>query len=361
MSNNYLSVITQAQQKFDVNCKLSFEKEKTFAIQQITKTDFATKIANNNPTSLKLAMANVANIGLSLNPAEKLAYLVPRDGAIHLDISYRGLVRMATDSGCIEWVKAELVRENDVFEYQGINQQPLHKFNPFKPDERGEIVGVYCVAKTTSGDYLIDTMDMDDIHKVKLSSKAFTSGKPCPWTTFEGEMIKKTIIKRASKQWPSSQKMQAFNEAIDIINQHEGLIDRDALLERIVKFAVENDKDPNELAKQAQQKELAKVQSSELARIAAYCDTADRVKPTIEYIKQCIEKGDDWGIYEALSEIDNESAEMAAIFKAPTKGGLLTVDERKYLSSDEYKAKIQEILDMQAEEELDKQQLRSQQ
>jgi recombination protein RecT len=37
----------------------------------------------------------VAAIGITLNPASKLAYLVPRDGMVCLDISYMGLLHRA--------------------------------------------------------------------------------------------------------------------------------------------------------------------------------------------------------------------------------------------------------------------------
>src|SRR3546814_4153463 len=91
-------------------------------------------------------MINVASTGLTLNPAHGHAYLVPRDGAIVLDISYKGLIKIATDTGSVLWARAECVYGKDTFRYHGPAAMPEHEADPFS--ERGEIVGAYCIAKT---------------------------------------------------------------------------------------------------------------------------------------------------------------------------------------------------------------------
>lgn len=167
--------ISNEKDTFDAQniCGLSFDVEKSFAVQQVTKTDFAIGIARSNPTSVRTAMANVAAIGLSLNPANAHAYLVPRDKSIMLDISYRGMIKLATDSGVIEWVKAELVYASDVFTYRGPVLMSVPNANPFAaPEERGAMIGVYCIAKLASGDVLTDTMSIAEIEEVRATSKA---------------------------------------------------------------------------------------------------------------------------------------------------------------------------------------------
>ena len=88
---------------------LNFEREAEFAIQVITSSEYATKIAVQNRQSVVNAITNIAAIGISLNPAKKQAYLVPRDGKICLDISYIGLMDLAMATGAIRWAQAELV------------------------------------------------------------------------------------------------------------------------------------------------------------------------------------------------------------------------------------------------------------
>lgn len=204
---------------------INFDAEAGYAVQILSGSDYALKIARSNPQSVRNAVTNVAAIGISLNPARKQAYLVPRDSKICLDISYMGLIDIAVDSGSIRWGQARLVNKSDVFELNGIDQQPTHRCKPFE-QERGELVGVYAVAKTRDGDYLTEAMSIADVFSVRDRSaawKAFqTSKKKCPWVTDEGEMIRKTVIKRAYKYWPKSDRM---DRAIDMLNTQndEGL------------------------------------------------------------------------------------------------------------------------------------------
>jgi recombination protein RecT len=201
---------------------INFEREANFAIQVLTANDYAMGIAVKNRQSVVNAVTNLAAMGLTLNPAKKQAYLVPRDGKICLDISYMGMVELAVASGSVRWVKAELVREADQFQLTGLDKLPTHNFNPFGRD-RGAIVGVYCVAKTVDGDYLSDTMSLDEIYDIRDRSSAWKAWigkqKKCPWVTDEGEMIKKTIVKRSSKMWPKTERL---DQAIHHLNNDAG-------------------------------------------------------------------------------------------------------------------------------------------
>lgn len=199
---------------------LSFQREVGFAMQALGNNDFLAKIAINNKQSLLNAVTNVSAIGISLNPAEKQAYLVPRDGAVCLDISYMGLIDLATKSGSIMWAKAELVHSNDRFELDGVDKQPRHIRDPFS-SERGEVVGAYCVAKLPNGDYLTEAMSRAELDAIKQRSSSYSSSKGPrgPWVTDEGEMQRKTVVKRASKYWPKSERLA---KAIDMLNTEGG-------------------------------------------------------------------------------------------------------------------------------------------
>ena len=195
--------------------ELDWQAESLFALQACSKSEYAMKTAINNPMSLKMAMANVAAIGLSLNPALHMAYLVPRDNKIILDISYRGLIQLAVQAGSIKWAKAEIVRQTDTFKYLGVDEKPAHQFDPF--GDRGSMVGVYCVAKLSDGSYLTEVMTRNQIEEVRRVSKA----KKGPWVNWYEEMAKKTVIKRASKTWP--QVSVQFTNAVQVLNEHEGM------------------------------------------------------------------------------------------------------------------------------------------
>src|SRR5450830_1654254 len=186
---------------------LNFEREAEFAIQVITSSEYVT---------------NIAAIGISLNPAKKQAYLVPSDGKICLDISYIGLMDLAMATGAIRWAQAELVYTADSFALNGFDKPPTHSYNPFAKD-RGEAVGVYVVVKTADGDYLTETMSIDDVNAIRDRSsawKAWISKKSsCPWVTDPGEMMKKTVVKRGYKYWPKTERLE---QAIHHLNTDGG-------------------------------------------------------------------------------------------------------------------------------------------
>lgn len=205
---------------------VTWDAEANFAIQQIYKNEYAVKIAQQNPISIHNAIKNIAAIGLSLNPALKHAYLVPRDNAIHLDVSYMGLMHLAQDTGSILWGQCKLVHQNDQYTNRGLQVEPEHHYSAF--GERGDIVGVYCTVKTLDGDFLTHEMPIDDVYAIRNRSKGWKSGKNTPWKTDPKEMIRKTCVKQASKYWPKVEQDKRFDEAVNMLNQGAEGIDFEA-------------------------------------------------------------------------------------------------------------------------------------
>ena len=195
-----------------------WQKEQQFAIQAFQKNEYLAKVAMGNPSSAQNAIINVAAIGITLNPSAKLAYLVPRDNGVHLDISYMGLLHLAQVSGAIQWGQCKLVHASDTYESNGLDKAPTHRYNAF--GDRGPVVGGYCTVKTAQGDYLTEEMSLAEIKQVEASSKA----KNGPWQKWWDEMARKTIVKRASKYWPRCERL---DNAIDHLNTDggEGLAD----------------------------------------------------------------------------------------------------------------------------------------
>lgn len=246
------------------NKSLNFEIEAGFAVQQLEANDYLLKVALNNRHSVINAVTNVAAIGISLNPARKQAYLVPRDQKVFLDISYIGLTDLATQSGSIVWAKAELVCEGDSFTMGEPGSMPKHAFNPFSKD-RGDVVGAYVVAKTPGGEYLCEAMSIGDIHAIRdrsLAWRAYKSkGVSCPWVTDPGEMCKKTVIKRASKLWPKNERL---NMAIQHLNVE---------LDEGIEFQSQSRSGGAELANKALDERRAKIRTEIISKLKAIAST----------------------------------------------------------------------------------------
>lgn len=235
MKNDIAKVIDLTEQRFKaLKPSVSYEAEKGFAMQILYNNDYLMKVAKGHNASLAQAITNVAAIGLSLNPASKEAYLLPRTvkengkyiSKVFLEPSYMGLCKLATNSGSISWIQAVDVYANDDFMDNGPGEKPTHKYNAFSKD-RGEFVGIYCLAKLSSGDYLTTLMTADEINDIRERSesvKAFRSNRAKtggPWFTDYIQQAKKTCVRQAFKMWPKTD-LRQLEEAVHISNDNEG-------------------------------------------------------------------------------------------------------------------------------------------
>lgn len=264
-----LKMIDSTVTKFE-NSVLDFEKEKVFAYGALNQNDLLLQYAVKNPTSLKLAMYNVASIGLSLNPVAKLAYLIPRRvsqvAKVVLDISYQGLIEIATQAGAIKACSVTLVREKDLetFEWRDNFTPPKNPPNPFVKD-KGKIVGGYCQALLPDGQFILHAMTIEEIEKRRDASEMVKSRGVCgPWRDWREEMIQKTIVKSAAKWWPSNGS-PVLAEAQRILNEEngEGLPPE----ERVINGNVVNPTDPAELPPPPPRDEMSE-------KLAGYVDRA---------------------------------------------------------------------------------------
>ena len=238
-TNAIAAVFDKAEERFSEIAPpaIQYAAERGFAMQLLTNNGYLMKVAQENKASLAQAITNVAAIGLSLNPAEKQAYLIPRSvkegnrwvSKVFLEPGYMGLCKLATDSGAIEWVQAYVVHGNDTFIDHGAGMRPTHEYNAFaKAEQRGDIVGCYCVAKTSGGDYLTTIMTIDKINEIMERSesvKAYRQGKVKtggPWMTDWEEQAKKTVVRRAFKMWPRSKGDNRLAQAVHLSNENEG-------------------------------------------------------------------------------------------------------------------------------------------
>lgn len=309
----YQDAIKRAKDRFQkvAASSVNYDKESIFAMQALMKTSFAMDTANKNPQSVHLAMINVGSTGLTLNPANGYAYLVPRDGAIMLDISYKGLIKIATDSGSIVWARADIVYQDDAFTYHGPAVIPEHIADPFKV-ARGEIVGAYCIAKTRDGDILTEVMPVAELKKIRSKSPAFVKKNSGPWAEWFEQMAKKAVIKRASKTWPYTDDRLA--QAIEVANDAEGGYD---------------------LNGDARENPVPRMDLDDKRK--ADCDDAyEQYGPSVDLIKEQIAEWDETENDNCLYTVKEtwggvpQSAQMA-LWLAPSKGGIFTTHERSVI------------------------------
>lgn len=247
------TVIKDSKRRFDAQNKkvglLEYAAEARFALTAISNSK---GLLSCDPETVKDSMVNLAAMGLSLNPAAQQAALIPRwnskKGAMDCTASpqYRGLMKLATDTGLINNITAEVVFlcEEDSFDVDlGSNPYLKHKPKLFAPkternidlldEEKNRMIGAYCIAHLTQSEKPhITVMDLTEVLAIARASDAFNprprGNQPAkapsgPWVYWPGEMIKKAVIRRASKQWPLSDdaKYTQLLTAIDVDNTAE--------------------------------------------------------------------------------------------------------------------------------------------
>ena len=186
--------------------KNSLLREATFAIQIIAGSP---KLQECSKESIIKSIWNLASTGLTLNPMQSLAYLTPRWNSATrcneclLMPSYRGLQKLAQEGGHVRTVQAYLVNEGDEFEYSlGLNPDIKHK-----PKGGNKITHAYAFAKLQTGEVQFEVMTIEELYAIRDKSdgyKAFADGKAksAIWADHEGEMCRKTVLKRLLKYLP---------------------------------------------------------------------------------------------------------------------------------------------------------------
>jgi len=155
------------------------------------------KLAECTKVSVFKCLLDLAALGIEPNGRD--AHLIPyRDNragvtTCTLIVDFKGLVQIVKRAPGVTSVHADVIRENDAFEFQqGAGAFLRHSF-PLA--DRGEIVGAYSHVGTTRGESFV-VLTLDEIETVRKSSR---SGNAGPWKTHFAEMAKKTAFRRHTK------------------------------------------------------------------------------------------------------------------------------------------------------------------
>jgi recombination protein RecT len=169
---------------------------------------------NYEPRLVHREVSKAATLGLLLDPQLGEAHLLPswkgktRREEPQLHVGYRGLIKLARQSGEVATIYAHEVHEHDVVECDlGVEKRLVHK--PVLFGERGKVIGYYAVIKYRDGSSDFEPMTLAQVHWARGRSDhwcAFKAGKiaTTAWATDEEEMGKKTVIKRLLKRVPQS-------------------------------------------------------------------------------------------------------------------------------------------------------------
>lgn len=162
-------------------------------------------LANCDRESFITALVKCSELGLEPGSSLGFVYLIPfrNKKANRMEVqvmpSYKGLIELVYRSGRVSTLVAHVVYENDEFDYMlGTDSFVRHK--PVFGN-RGNIRGVYAVAKLKDGTTDLELMPREEIEAVRATSK---SKEGNIWRDNYGEMAKKTVLRRIIKRLPVS-------------------------------------------------------------------------------------------------------------------------------------------------------------
>lgn len=171
---------------------------------------------NRVPALLECTQASVletitraGELGLDLSGTLGEAYPVPYGKQCQLIIGYRGLAKLARQSGEVATISSDVVCRHDRFTFRK-GGNAVCEWEPPLGGERGEVIGAFAHVQFKDGTQQFDYMTLADINAIRARSR---SGKSGPWVTDWNEMAKKTVFRRLAKWLPLS--AEKFVQALE--------------------------------------------------------------------------------------------------------------------------------------------------
>lgn len=162
--------------------------------------------------SILQSLIDCAAYGLVPNSTTNEAHLVPYADICVLIVGFKGLIKMATNTGLVSHVEVSNVFANDVFKViKGLDKNLVHEPARSNP---GEYIGSYAVVVFTSGIKDFEYISREEgLEHGKKYSKNFPRGDS-PWKRDEQSMITKTAVRRVLKYVPMSPASEKLLSAI---------------------------------------------------------------------------------------------------------------------------------------------------
>ena len=151
-----------------------------------------------------------AQLGLEPNTTLAEAHIIPYGNKAQFQMGYRGLIKLAWNSGHIVSIDYDKICENDTYEYSKGDGGTL-KHTPLLTGDRGNTVAYYAFALMKTGAKAVHLMTLQEVQDHgKRFSKAYND-KTSPWKTdFDAMAYKTVLIQLADKKLPKATQTEAM-------------------------------------------------------------------------------------------------------------------------------------------------------
>lgn len=185
------------------------EEATAFVRSMITAVKTTPLLGECTTESFLSSMLISATLKLTPNTPEGHAYLIPfknrKKGVMECQfvVGYKGLVKLAWNSGMIERIDAQAVYENDEFEYALGWDAKLNHIPAMS--NRGNVIGYYGLFRLKGGGGSFIFMSKEDVEEhARKYSKSYNYG---PWKENFDAMAKKTALIQVFKYAPLSREV----------------------------------------------------------------------------------------------------------------------------------------------------------
>jgi recombination protein RecT len=167
-------------------------------------------ILNCTKESVYARIMQCAQLGLEPDGLLGHAWLVPfnerKTGKkiCQLFIGYKGLLKLARNSGEVSGVSARVVQAKDRFEFEyGLDEKLVHIPHMItdEAEDVGEPIYVYAIVRMKDGSNHFEVMSSKEVERIRLNSPSRDSDA---WEIHWPEMAKKTVLRKALKLSPLS-------------------------------------------------------------------------------------------------------------------------------------------------------------
>lgn len=248
MANLTVSTLKEALEKNrdEISVSLNDTMKTDFFIKSVMMSVHKNpKLLNCEPTSVVTAIQECAMLGLF--PSTGLISLIPYKGKAKAIIEYKGLIALASDSGKVSAIDAEVVYDSDKFNFQH-GSRPFLDHIPTIPRKEGDKIRcAYALVRFKDGGIQFRVMEKPEIDAIKNG----TSFPNPVWESHYNEMAKKTVFRRLAKMLDLSPK---FNYAANSNEEELPMLPPEPVEQpKEVTAPSLKLRDPNEVAKEAEE------------------------------------------------------------------------------------------------------------
>jgi len=157
------------------------------------------------PERIKNQIITVAQLGLSLDPADKEAYFDTEFGgagdlSVKIIFGIDGISLLLNKCSDVRSVACNVIYEGDHFEWYGEDESPA--FSQDLTNTRNSIIGAWGRIRLTNGDVLCTRIPGHEIEAVATEQVRVAEhfGQQTPWTEWKDKCVRNMVLRRLFKE-----------------------------------------------------------------------------------------------------------------------------------------------------------------